>query len=84
MTSSDIRFDFSGRTAIVTGAGSGIGAAGGRVRAVAGDVAAAGHAEELVAAARGLGGRFSMAVNNAGIGGPNEPAGDYPPDGWAG
>lgn len=114
MTSSDVRFDFSGRTAIVTGAGSGIGAAiarelgrsgaavvvadlkrdaaeavaaeieaaGGKARVVAGDVAEAGHAEELVAAARDLGGRFSMAVNNAGIGGPSAATGEYPSDGW--
>lgn len=111
---SDITFDFASRTAIVTGAGSGIGAAiarelgrsgaavvaadlkqdaaeavaaeieaaGGKVRAVAGDVADPAHADALVAAAGDLGGRLAMAVNNAGIGGPSAPTGEYPLDGW--
>ncbi len=107
----DIRFD--GRTAIVTGAGSGIGAAiarelgasgahvvatdldgataaetaaaiaaaGGQAEAAALDVADAGAVAALcdrVAAERGL----HLLVNNAGIGGPLAPTGDYPLDGW--
>lgn len=107
----DIRFD--GRTAIVTGAGSGIGAAiarelgasgahvvatdrdGATAAATAAAIAAAGGSAEAaaldvtdaaavaalcdrVAAARGL----HLLVNNAGIGGPLAPTGEYPPDGW--
>jgi NAD(P)-dependent dehydrogenase (short-subunit alcohol dehydrogenase family) len=107
----DIRFD--GRTAIVTGAGSGIGAAiavelaasgahvvaadidaakaettaaaiaagGGAGEAAVLDVADAAAVEALVgrvSAARGL----HLLVNNAGIGGPLAPVGDYPLDGW--
>lgn len=110
---SDVSFDFSGRSGIVTGAGSGIGAAialelgrsgaavlvadlnldaaekvagaieaaGGRAAAVAGDVADPAHADEAVAAARKLPGRFSFAVNNAGIGGPAAGVAEYPLDG---
>lgn len=114
MSASDITFDFSGRVAIVTGAGSGIGraialelarsgaavvagdltqeaadkvvaeiaAAGGRAVAVAGDVADPANADALVRAAQDLPGRLTIAVNNAGIGGPHADAGDYPLDGW--
>lgn len=57
-------------------------AAGGRAVTVAGDVADPANAEALVRAAAGLPGTLSMAVNNAGIGGPHADAGDYPLDGW--
>ncbi|WP_446686940.1 SDR family NAD(P)-dependent oxidoreductase [Paracoccus niistensis] len=57
-------------------------AAGGKALAVAGDVADPANAEALVRAAAGLPGTLSMAVNNAGIGGPHADAGDYPLDGW--
>ncbi|MFD1912371.1 SDR family NAD(P)-dependent oxidoreductase [Halodurantibacterium flavum] len=109
-----IRFDFSGRTAIVTGAASGIGAviaeemaasgafvvasdldeaalsdvvngitaAGGRAIAVTADASRAEDAERLVKAAVEQGGGLHLAVNNAGIGGPSAPVGDYPADGW--
>lgn len=110
----DMHFDFGGRTAIVTGAASGIGAAIARdlgrfgahvvvsdideagMAAVAGQIAAAGgkastcradtgraeDVEALVAHAVAQDGRFSMLVNNAGIGGPSALTGDYPLDGW--
>jgi len=109
-----ITFDFSGRTAIVTGGGSGIGAAvakelgrsgalvivsdleeaaakaiadeiaaaGGKAHAVAADVAKAEDGERLVAFAVAKGGALHLAVNNAGIGGPSAPVGEYPLDGW--
>ena len=106
--------DFQDKVAIVTGAGSGIGAAiavelaergavvvvadldlpaaqevagsiraeGGRAHAVEADVADPGAAERLVAFAVETGGGLHLAVNNAGIGGPNESVADYPLDGW--
>lgn len=109
-----MKFDYSGRTAIVTGAGSGIGAAialqlggfgahvvvsdvseagmeaiagqitaaGGKASTFRADVARATDVEALVAHAVAQEGRFSMLVNNAGIGGPAAPVGDYPLDGW--
>lgn len=56
--------------------------AGGKAVAVAGDVADPATADELVKAASALPGTLSMAINNAGIGGPSAPLGEYPPDGW--
>ena len=106
-----IRFD--GKTALVTGAGSGIGEAialdlaeagatvivadlkedvaqkvaeriaakGGRAVAVAGDVADPAVVQAQVATAMAHGG-LHLLVNNAGIGGPSAPTGDYPVEGW--
>lgn len=105
---------FNGKTALVTGAGSGIGEAiamglaasgarvvvqdlkldaaervaksitqaGGTVRAAAGDVSDAATVEALVAEAANWQGGLQLLVNNAGIGGPLAPTGDYPLDGW--
>jgi len=106
--------DFHDKVAIVTGAGSGIGAAiarelaergaiviaadldltaaqdvaseirgdGGRAHAIEVDVADPAAAERLVDFAVETGGGLHLAVNNAGIGGPDEPVADYPLDGW--
>ncbi len=106
-----IRFD--GKTALVTGAGSGIGeaialdlaaagailvvadlkqevaqkvadrivAAGGKAVAVSGDVADPAVVEAQVATAMAHGG-LHLLVNNAGIGGPSAPTGEYPVEGW--
>src|SRR5690606_5271430 len=108
-----MRIGFQGRTALVTGAGSGIGEAialdlaaagatvvaadlkqeaaqkvadriaaqGGKAVAVSGDVADPAVVEEQVAAAMANGG-LHLLVNNAGIGGPSAPTGEYPLDGW--
>lgn len=110
----DVSFDFAGKSAIVTGAASGIGAAiamelagagahvivadlggaeaektavqiraaGGKAAAFALDVADAASCERLADFALETSGRLDFAVNNAGIGGPSVPVGDYPLDGW--
>lgn len=106
--------DFTGKTAIVTGAASGIGAAiaaelaargavviasdvdsaaldevvrgicesGCTAHAKLADVADPASMQELTEFAVKTGGALHLAVNNAGIGGPMEPCGNYPLDGW--
>lgn len=110
----DIHFDFSGRTAIVTGAASGLGreialelaasgalvivsdlqtdacravvdditAAGGAARAFAADVTDEDSMRAIAAFAEKDCGGLHMAVNNAGIGGPSKPTGEYPAQDW--
>lgn len=109
-----MQISFTGRTALVTGAGSGIGeaialdlgkagalviaadldvakaasvadrivAAGGQAQPGAGDVSDPKAVEQLVAEAVAAGGKLDLLVNNAGIGGPMAPLGEYPLDGW--
>ena len=106
--------DFSGKVALVTGGGSGIGeaialhlakagakvvvsdldlaaaqrvtdaaiAAGGTAKAAGGDVGVAAEVEALVQNAVDSFGGLHFAVNNAGIGGPAAPTGEYPLEGW--
>jgi NAD(P)-dependent dehydrogenase (short-subunit alcohol dehydrogenase family) len=106
-------YDVAHRSAIVTGAGSGIGravahllgangaavlvtdlkddvagavveeirAAGGTAEAFVGDAADPEMADAAVAAAEAMA-PLRIAVNNAGIGGPALPVGDYPTDAW--
>jgi len=106
-------YDVSDRSAIVTGAGSGIGravaltlassgaavlvsdldaeaaeavtaeiqAAGGTAAAYVGDVSDLAVTEGAITAANALA-PLKIAVNNAGIGGPAVPVGDYPVDAW--
>ncbi|WP_313352884.1 SDR family NAD(P)-dependent oxidoreductase [Paracoccus sp. (in: a-proteobacteria)] len=56
-------------------------AAGGRAEAVAGDVSDPEQVRKAIAVAERLGG-LHLLVNNAGIGGPSAPIGEYPLDGW--
>lgn len=109
-----MQITFTGKTALVTGAGSGIGeaialqlgqagalvvvadldatkaaavadrivAAGGQAVPGAGDVANPDVVQSLIAEAVAAGGKLDLLVNNAGIGGPLAPLGDYPLDGW--
>jgi len=108
----DLRFD--GKTIIVTGGGSGIGAAtaeelgasgasvivadinldhaegiasgieakGGKAHAFAVDVSKADEVRAMVDFAVETTGALHGIVNNAGIGGPQEPTGSYDLDGW--
>lgn len=105
---------FHGKTALVTGAGSGIGeaialglaasgarvvvqdlnldaanrvaaaitASGGTARPAQGDIADPPTVERLVRDAAAWDGGLQLLVNNAGIGGPLVPTGEYPLDGW--
>ena len=109
-----MQITFNDKTALVTGAGSGIGAAiamalaksgarvavqdialdkaqavaatiianGGAALPLAGDVSDAAVVEGLVAQTVAWGGGLNLLVNNAGIGGPSAPTGEYPLDGW--
>ena len=109
-----MQFDFNGKTAIVTGAASGIGAAiardlarfgatvvlsdldeagmatvlaeiegsGGKAMSHKTDTSIAADVADLVAFAVAQTGGLHMLVNNAGIGGPAAPVGEYPLDGW--
>lgn len=106
-----MRDDFAGKSALVTGAGSGIGEACARLLAERGanvlvsdideaaaervakeiggaaqpqrtDVSDPDACQAMVDAAVAAWGRLDVAVNNAGIGGPSAPTGEYPLDGW--
>ena len=109
-----MQFDFSKKTAIVTGAASGIGAAiardlagygatvvladmdeqgmfavmaeieaaGGKALGHKTDTGVAADVADLVAFAVAQTGGLQLLVNNAGIGGPAVPVGEYPLDGW--
>ena len=56
--------------------------AGGKGRVVKTDVSKPGDASALVDTAVKEFGRLDIAVNNAGIGGPTAPVGEYPVEGW--
>ena len=70
--------DTAGASAVVDE----ITAAGGKAHAIAVDAADAGSVEKMVAFAVSTCGGLHLAVNNAGIGGPQAPVADYPLDGW--
>ncbi len=55
---------------------------GGKATFVRGDVSKPADCEALVGSAVKEFGALHVAVNNAGIGGPSAPTGDYPIDGW--
>lgn len=55
---------------------------GGKALALAGDVSDAAVVEGLVTQTVVWGGGLNLLVNNAGIGGPSAPTGEYPLDGW--
>lgn len=55
---------------------------GGKGRVIRTDVSKPNDAKALVAAAVQEFGRLDIAVNNAGIGGPTAPVGEYPIEGW--
>jgi NAD(P)-dependent dehydrogenase (short-subunit alcohol dehydrogenase family) len=57
-------------------------AAGGKATISETNVADAVEVEALVEAAKRTYGALHLAVNNAGIGGPSSPTGEYPLDGW--
>lgn len=57
-------------------------ASGGQGHAAGGDVSDPAVVQALVALAVEKGGALTLLVNNAGIGGPQAPVGEYPLDGW--
>lgn len=59
-----------------------IAGSGGRAEPFAVDVSKPEQIEAMVARAQEVFGALHLAVNNAGIGGPSAPVGDYPLDGW--
>lgn len=59
-----------------------IAAAGGKAIAIETNVADAIEVEAMVETAKRTYGGLHLAVNNAGIGGPSAPTGEYPLDGW--
>jgi NAD(P)-dependent dehydrogenase (short-subunit alcohol dehydrogenase family) len=104
-------YDFTGKVALVTGGGSGIGEASAKAFAAGGakvviadlddangqrvareigeaatfvhaDTSNPEHCEAMVQKAVDAFGGLDVAVNNAGIGGPQAPTGEYPIDGW--
>ena len=59
-----------------------IGDAGGSAKAIRTDVTDAAYVEAMVQFAVDAYGGLDIAINNAGIGGPLSPTGEYPIDGW--
>jgi len=55
--------------------------AGGTAAVSIGDASKTATVEAMIETAKGLGG-LNLLVNNAGIGGPSAPVGEYPIDGW--